>query len=314
MSSGRVFRFAPTPDRPARHLFVFLHGCGATAQSMIPIAFRFQARFPSAALVVPSGFDPDARGGAAQDWYPTRGLNVDNHRERVASVLPDVEDLVRREQTNFGVTASRTVLIGFSQGGTVALELVKTPGLAGAVVAFSSRYARLPANGARISSRIHLVHGEYDSVVSRVYAERAARGLAAPAAGNLRRPPRHAALKEGIVLVAHGSRDPEWSRPFERIAASLAQKLPAASVGLAYLEHGPSLDEIVAALVAKGVASIRVVPVFLGQGSHVKDDLPRLVAQSTRPGVALRLDTAIGEQPQVIEAIAAIISAARQGG
>ena len=178
MSSGRVFRFAPAPDRPARHLFVFLHGCGATAQSMIPIAFKFQARFPSAALVVPSGFDPDARGGAAQDWYPTRGLNCDNHRDRVASVLPDVDDLVRREQTNFGVSASRTVLIGFSQGGTVALEAVKTPGLAGAVVAFSSRYARLPVSGARISSRIHLVHGEYDSVVSRVYAERAARVLA----------------------------------------------------------------------------------------------------------------------------------------
>jgi phospholipase/carboxylesterase len=158
MSSGRVFRFAPTPEHPARHLFVFLHGCGATAQSMIPIAFKFQARFPSAALVVPSGFDPDARGGAAQDWYPTRGLNCDNHRERVASVLPDVEDLV--------------------QGGTVALEAVKTAGLAGAVVAFCSRYARLPACGARISSRIHLVHGEYDSVVSRVYAERAARVLA----------------------------------------------------------------------------------------------------------------------------------------
>jgi phospholipase/carboxylesterase len=177
MSSGRVFRFAPTPERSPRHLFVFLHGCGATAQSMIPIAFKFQARFPSAALLVPSGFNPDARGGAAQDWYPTRGLNCDNHRERVASVLPDVEDLIRREQTHLGVSASRTVLIGFSQGGTVALEAVKTAGLAGAVVAFSSRYARLPARGMRISSRIHLVHGAYDSVVSRVYAERAARVL-----------------------------------------------------------------------------------------------------------------------------------------
>ena len=52
---------------------------------MIPIAFKFQARFPSAALVVPSGFNPEARGGAAQDWYPTRGLNPDNHRARVAA-------------------------------------------------------------------------------------------------------------------------------------------------------------------------------------------------------------------------------------
>ena len=150
MSSGRVFRFAPTPERRPNHLFVFLHGCGATAQSMIPIAFKFQARFPSAALVVPSGFDPDARGGAAQDWYPTRGLNCDNHRQRVAAVLPDLEDLVRREQTNFCVPASRTVLIGFSQGGTLALETVKSPGIAGAVVAFSSRFAQTPAPGSRI--------------------------------------------------------------------------------------------------------------------------------------------------------------------
>jgi phospholipase/carboxylesterase len=175
MSSGRVFRFAPTPERRSNHLFVFLHGCGATAQSMIPIAFKFQARFPSAALVVPSGFDPDARGGAAQDWYPTRGLNCDNHRERVAAVLPDFEDLVRREQTNFGVPPGRTVLIGFSQGGTVALEAVKSAGIASAVVAFASRFARLPANGIR--ARIHLVHGAYDSVVSPVHAERAARVL-----------------------------------------------------------------------------------------------------------------------------------------
>ena len=179
MSSGRVFRFTPAPEHHANHLFVFLHGCGATAQSMIPIAFRFQARFPSAALVVPSGVDPDARGGAAQDWYPTRGLNCDNHRQRVAAVLPDVDDLVRREQTNFGVPSTRTVLIGFSQGGTVALEAVKAfPYLAGAVVAYSARFAQLPKTGTRMDSRIHLVHGGYDSVVSRVYAERAARALA----------------------------------------------------------------------------------------------------------------------------------------
>jgi sirohydrochlorin cobaltochelatase len=101
------------------------------------------------------------------------------------------------------------------------------------------------------------------------------------------------------------------SRPFERIAESLAQKLPSVCVGLAYLEHGPALDETVAALVAKGVASVRVVPVFLGQGGHVKDDLPRLVAQSARHGASVVLEEPIGEQPEVIEAIASAISATR---
>jgi sirohydrochlorin cobaltochelatase len=118
-------------------------------------------------------------------------------------------------------------------------------------------------------------------------------------------------LKEGIVLIAHGSRDPDWSRPFERIAASLAQRLPAVSVGLAYLEHGPSLDETVTALVAKGVGSIRVIPLFLGQGGHVKQDLPRLVSESARPGLTLALDKPIGEQSLVIEAIASAIAGAR---
>ncbi|HEU4644421.1 MAG TPA: esterase [Burkholderiales bacterium] len=177
---GKIFRFGPTPKHDAHHLFVFLHGSGATSQSMIPIAFRFQARFPSAALVVPSGFARSEVDRDAQQWFSSRGLNDDNRMERVAAILPRLEALVRREQTNCSVPTERTVLIGFSQGGTVALEAVKQlPGLAGAVVAYASRFARLPRSGTRIGSRVHLVHGEHDAVVSRVHAERAARTLAA---------------------------------------------------------------------------------------------------------------------------------------
>jgi len=120
-------------------------------------------------------------------------------------------------------------------------------------------------------------------------------------------------LKEGIVLFAHGSRDPEWSQPFEQIALSLKKQLPAVVVAMAFLEHGASLDEAVAALAAKGAVSIRVVPVFLGQGGHVKEDLPKLVAAvgADHPGQELILEKPIGEQHQVIEAIAAAIAQAR---
>ena len=148
---GKIFRFGPTPEHRAQHLFVFLHGSGATSQSMIPIAFRFQARFPSAALVVPSGFAAADVDRDAQQWYSSRGLTDENRMERVAAILPRLETLVRREQTNCRVPVERTVLIGFSQGGTVALEAVKQlPGLAGAVVAYAARFARLPKSGTRI--------------------------------------------------------------------------------------------------------------------------------------------------------------------
>ncbi len=179
MHPGKVFRFGPTPERPARHLFVFLHASGTNAQSMIPAAFKFQARFPSAALVVPSGFSLFRSELESQQWFSTKGLNDENRAERVAAILPRIEALVRREQTNTGVPRERTVLIGYAQGGTVALETVKAlRGLAGAVVAYAARFARLPQAGTRIDARIHLVHGGFDSVVSPVHAERAARVLA----------------------------------------------------------------------------------------------------------------------------------------
>jgi sirohydrochlorin cobaltochelatase len=120
-------------------------------------------------------------------------------------------------------------------------------------------------------------------------------------------------LKEGLVLLAHGSKDPEWRRPFEQIALSVNKRLPAVSVAMAYLEHGASLHEAVGALAAKGASSVRIVPVFLGHGGHVKEDLPRLLqaARSAYPDVRLVLERIVGEQPPVIEAIASLIAAAR---
>jgi sirohydrochlorin cobaltochelatase len=117
-------------------------------------------------------------------------------------------------------------------------------------------------------------------------------------------------LSVGIVLFAHGSRDREWARPFEQLAAQLSHKVTGPIV-LAYLElMRPPLDEAVSMLVAKGATSIRVVPVFLGQGGHVKEDLPRLVdrVRKRHPKVAITLEPPIGEQPAVIDAIAAAIT------
>src|SRR5689334_22122104 len=117
-------------------------------------------------------------------------------------------------------------------------------------------------------------------------------------------------LSTGIVLFAHGSRDPDWARPFEQLAATLAHTTQQPVV-LAYLElMRPPLNEAVASLIAKGATSIRIVPVFFGQGAHVKQDLPRLVERERKqhPKVTISLEAPIGEQPAVIDAIAAAIT------
>jgi len=114
-------------------------------------------------------------------------------------------------------------------------------------------------------------------------------------------------VRKGIVLFAHGSRDPEWARPFERIAAALSKR-EEFLVRIAYLElMQPSLDAAIAELVASGVASIRIVPLFFGAGGHVREDLPRLVA-AANPPVRVTIDPPIGEQAEVVEAIAGAIA------
>lgn len=115
---------------------------------------------------------------------------------------------------------------------------------------------------------------------------------------------------KGLILFAHGSRDREWARPFEQLAATLSRQTDVA-VRLAYLElMQPSLGDAISALVADGAKAIRIVPVFLGPGGHTKDDLPRLTAaaRERHRGVEMTLERPIGEQPAVIEAIAAAIA------
>lgn len=114
-------------------------------------------------------------------------------------------------------------------------------------------------------------------------------------------------MKQALVLFAHGSRDAQWAQPFEALRAQLA---PRYDVELAYLElMAPTLEEAVGRLVARGARQVRVVPVFLGQGGHLKRDLPALaeVARARHPGLELRLEPAIGEQPEIIAALAAVI-------
>lgn len=112
----------------------------------------------------------------------------------------------------------------------------------------------------------------------------------------------------GIVLFGHGARDARWAEPFERLAARLrAARGADAPVSLAFLElMTPSLDTAIATQIAAGCSRITVVPVFFGQGGHIRRDLPQLIdaCRAAHPGVEIRCATAVGEDDGVLDAIA----------
>ena len=111
----------------------------------------------------------------------------------------------------------------------------------------------------------------------------------------------------GIVLLAHGSRDARWREPVEAVARRVTEHAPGALVRCAYLELSqPDLPSAMAELLAAGAGSVRVVPLFLGMGKHLREDLPRLLDElrALHPQVPVELARAVGEEPEVLDLLA----------
>lgn len=114
-------------------------------------------------------------------------------------------------------------------------------------------------------------------------------------------------VNAGLILFAHGARDPRWAAPFEAVAARVRAQRPGVQVRLAYLElMTPDLAGAGAELAAAGCDRITVLPLFLGAGGHVRRDLPLLVdaLRAAHPGVRWQLEPPVGELPSIIDAIA----------
>lgn len=116
-------------------------------------------------------------------------------------------------------------------------------------------------------------------------------------------------MTAGIILFAHGSRDPAWRKPMEAVAERIRLNDPMALVSCAYLElTEPALPAAVARLVDDGARTVSIVPMFLGIGKHVREDLPALVEmlRASHPGTVFELKQAVGEDPRMIEMMASI--------
>jgi sirohydrochlorin cobaltochelatase len=111
---------------------------------------------------------------------------------------------------------------------------------------------------------------------------------------------------KALILFGHGARDIRWREPFDRLASLWKAQHPNIRVELAFLElMKPSLEEAITLLADDGTTEVVVVPVFFGQGGHLRNDFPVLLSacQEKFSGVALRATPAVGEDEAVLQAI-----------
>ena len=112
---------------------------------------------------------------------------------------------------------------------------------------------------------------------------------------------------EGLLLFAHGARDPAWARPFEIVTERLRAARPGTPLVMAYLEFmSPDMEAAAAQLAAAGCTRVHVLPLFLGTGGHVRRDVPLLLERLREQhgdAIEWRLHAPLGEQEAVLQAI-----------
>ncbi len=117
-------------------------------------------------------------------------------------------------------------------------------------------------------------------------------------------------MMDGLLLFAHGARDPAWASPFEAVAAGIAAARPGVPLRLAYLEFmTPGLEAAAAELVKAGCCRIHVLPMFLGSGGHVRKDVPALMEKLRSlhgPQITWLLHEPIGDAELVTRAMTAV--------
>jgi len=101
---------------------------------------------------------------------------------------------------------------------------------------------------------------------------------------------------KGVLVIAHGSRAKETEATLETILSMVEKKLlgmngraacgvsgqPETIIEFAFMEFSDrTVEKGVAALAAKAVTEIKIVPYFLFMGVHLKEDIPNIVAECT---------------------------------
>ena len=110
-------------------------------------------------------------------------------------------------------------------------------------------------------------------------------------------------MSTGLLIVGHGSRDPNANAEFEALVAAYRVARPDIEVAYGYVELAhPSLAAALRDL-AQQVDSIVVLPLFLFAAGHVKNDIPLALSQARQdfPSVRFTVTNALGVHPNLVE-------------
>ena len=155
----------------AKHLVIVLHGYGADGNDLLGLADPLGEHMPDTAFYAPDAPNKCSGNPFGFEWFPIPWMDGSSEAAAEAGMAQSAVDLngfIDQTMAAEGVTAAKTVLLGFSQGTMMSLHIAprRAEVLAG-VVGFSGRLLAPERLAAETISRppVLLVHGDQDPMV-----------------------------------------------------------------------------------------------------------------------------------------------------
>lgn len=171
MTRDLNFGQRPAASGRTKSLLIFLHGYGADGADLLGLADPLSRYLPDTAFVAPDAPEPCSGNPWGRQWFPIPWLDGASEAAAAAGLARAADDLdafIDARMAEAGVGPGATVLLGFSQGAMMALQVApRRAAPLAAVLAFSGRLLAPERLAAETVSRppVLLVHGDRDEVV-----------------------------------------------------------------------------------------------------------------------------------------------------
>lgn len=166
----QLFKNSPSllPPRNIKKLVLFLHGYGSNGEDLLEIGRIWQPSLEHTAFLSPNAIEPFEGNpfGNSYQWFGLSDFTPLNVRAGLDKARPHLNRFIKQVLADYRLLPSDLILVGFSQGTILALEMLFSISRLGGIIGYSGAF--YPPINATLSSPppVLLVHGTTDVVVS----------------------------------------------------------------------------------------------------------------------------------------------------
>ena len=150
-----------------KKLVILLHGYGSDGNDLKGLGEFWAGSLPGLRYVSPNAPER-CEAGMGYQWFSLANITPQNRQQRLSDARRAVDEILSTlmQQHDIDVAQDQIVLVGFSQGTMIALDiLLRSHYNIVGVVGFSGRLIEAPLQAPANTADVLLVHGEADEVV-----------------------------------------------------------------------------------------------------------------------------------------------------